>query len=203
MSAESLRQRQATLARHAIFEALVQHLERGDADEIAMEDLAVEAGVSRRTLYRYVPTRAELLAAASEWIRSNVLQLPIEIGDEGIARSFRTAAAQLQARPQLARALLRSTTGQALRRGYRSARVDAIRRAMRREVPNAAASRREMDGAAAVLSYLCSSTAWITLQADAGLSADQAQAAVAWAIETLLARLRDGAPPSPKRGGKR
>ena len=203
MPTESLRQRQATLARHAIFDALVRHLEQGDADEVAMEDLAIEAGVSRRTLYRYFPTRADLLAAASDWIRTDVLQLPIEIGDEGIAQSFREAAAQLEARPQLARALLRSATGRAVRRGYRSARVEAIRRALRREVPNGSASKREMDGAAAVLSYLCSSSAWITLQDDAGLSADQAQAAVEWAIETLLARLRDGGSPSPKRGGKR
>jgi AcrR family transcriptional regulator len=203
MPTQSLRDRQAALARQAIFEALVRHLERGDADDVAMEDLAVEAGVSRRTLYRYFPTRAALLEAAADWIRSDVLQLPIEIGDEGIARSFRAAVAQLEARPQLARALLRSATGRALRRGYRSARVDAIRRALKREVPNASASRREMDGAAAVLSHLCSSSAWIALQDEAGLSADQAQGAVEWAIETLLARLRDGAPPTPRRGGKR
>jgi AcrR family transcriptional regulator len=203
MPTATLRQRQAALARQAIFEALVLHLERGDADEVAMEELAVEAGVSRRTLYRYFPTRADLLSAASDWIRDEVLQLPIEIGDEGIAHSFRQAAAQLEARPQLARALLRSATGRAVRRGYRSARVDAIRRALRREVPDTSASRRELDGAAAVLSYLCSSSAWITLQDEAGLGADQAQAAVEWAIETLLARLRDGAPPTPRRGGKR
>jgi AcrR family transcriptional regulator len=201
MSTESLRRRQAALARTAILEALVQHLEQGDADDLAMEDLAADAGVSRRTLYRYFPTRADLLAAASDWIRNDVLQLPIDIGDEGIAASFRQAAARLQERPQLARALLRSATGREVRRSYRSQRVDAIGRALRREVP--AASKREMEGAAAVLGYLCSSNAWITLQDDAGLSADRAQAAVEWAIETLVARLRTGAPSPPQRGGKR
>lgn len=200
MKIVSLRERQAALARRAIFEALVRHLEAGDADDVAMEDLAREAGVSRRTLYRYFPSRADLLAAAADWIRDDVLRLPVEIGSEGIAESFRLAASRLADRPPLARALLRTTTGRALRRGYRSARVAAIRRALRREVPGLAA--REMKRAAPVLSLLCSSDAWVTIQDEAGLDARSAQAAVEWAIETLLAHLRDGTPPRPK-GGKR
>lgn len=190
MPVDSLRHRQAALARGAILDALVRHLEAGDADDVAMEDLAREAGVSRRTLYRYFPARADLLAAAADWIRDEVLQLPIEIGDEGIAGSFRIAAARLQRQPGLARALLRTTTGRAVRTGYRSARVDAIRRALRRDIPGL--PRRELDRAAAVLGYLCSSSAWITIQDESGLDAPAAQAAVVWAIESLLARLRDG-----------
>jgi AcrR family transcriptional regulator len=185
-----LRHRQAALARQAILEALLGHLSAGDADDVAMDDLAAEAGVSRRTLYRYFPTRATLIAAAADWIRTDVLQLPVEIGDEGIAESFRRAAAKLQRHPQLARTLLRTSTGRAVRAGYRSARVDAIRHALRREVPGIA--RGTLDRAAAVLGLLCSSNAWITIQDESGLNAASAQAAVVWAIETLLAQLRDG-----------
>ena len=202
MPASPLRERQASLARTAIFEALVHHLESGDADDIAMEDLAQEAGVSRRTLYRYFPTRSALLAEAAEWIRDELLQLPVEIGDEGIAGSFRKAASRLSHRPELARALLRSTTGRMLRSGYRSARVEAIRLALRREVPGL--GRRDIDRAAPILSYLCSSNAWISIQDESGLDTRHAQAAVEWAIEALLAQLRDGATPTPanrKKGG--
>lgn len=200
MSEPSLRERQASLARQAIFEALVHHLEAGDADDVPMEDLANEAGVSRRTLYRYFPTRATLLAEAADWIRSEVLQLPIGIGDEGIAGSFHVAASRLQDRPELARALLRTTTGRAVRGGYRSARVEAIRLALTREVPGL--TRRELDRAAPVLAYLCSSNAWITIQDESGLDARHAQAAVEWAIETLLTRLSDGTT-STRKGGRR
>lgn len=196
----TLRERQASLARSAIFESLVHHLEAGDADDVPMEDLATEAGVSRRTLYRYFPTRSALLAEAAEWVRSDVLELPIDIGDEGIARSFRTAASRLEGRPGLARALLRSTTGRVLRGEYRRARVDAIRRALAREVPGI--SRRDMDKAAPLLAYLCSSNAWITIQDESGLDARHAQSAVEWAIDTLLTRLRDDTTPTRK-GGKR
>jgi len=189
MTTPTLRERQTAFARSAIFAALVRHLEAGDADEVAMEDLAQEAGVSRRTLYRYFPTRAALLAEAAECIRDDVLQLPVEIGEEGIAASFRQAAARVAERPELARALLRTTTGRALRGDFRRARVDAIRAALKREVPGLA--RRDLDRAAPVVSYLCSSGAWITIQDESGLDAPQAQAAVEWAIDALLAQLRD------------
>lgn len=201
MTAPSLRERQASLARTAVFEALVTHLEAGDADEVPMEDLAQDAGVSRRTLYRYFPTRSALLAEAAEWVRDEVLQLPVEISEEGIAASFRQAAERVADRPALARALLRTTAGRALRAGYRSARVEAIRDALRREVPGL--SRRELDRAAPVLTYLCSSSAWISIEDESGLAPRQAQAAVEWAIEALLTQLRDGTTATRKRGGKR
>jgi hypothetical protein len=129
-----------------------------------------------------------------------MLQLPVDIGDQGIAGSFREAATRVAGRPALARALLRTTIGRALRGDYRTARVEAIRRALRREVPGL--SRRDMERAAPVLSYLCSSNAWITIQDEFGLDAGHAQAAVEWAIEALLAQLRDDAVPATKRGGK-
>jgi AcrR family transcriptional regulator len=189
MIGESLRVRQAALARTAILETLVHHLERGDADDLAMEDLAREAGVSRRTLYRYFPTRDELLNAAGEWISSELLQLPIDIGSEGIAASFRDAATRLQRRPRLARALLQTNAGRTARSGYRRKRTDAIRRALKTEAPDA--SPNAVKRTAAVLTYLCSSNAWTSIQDESGLTASNAQAAVMWAIETLIQRLRD------------
>ena len=197
---ETLRDRQADLARTAIFEAMVRHLEAGDADDVAMEDLAREAGVSRRTLYRYFPNRSDLLSATGEWVRAEVLDLPIEVGDEGITENFRAAAAKLAKRPELARALLRTQAGRAVRTGYRDERATAIRRAVRAEVPDL--SRRDLDRAAGVIGYLCSSSAWITIQDETGLDASSAQAAVAWALDVLLARLRAGDHPNSKGGTK-
>lgn len=190
MKTDSLRQRQADVARKAMLEALRRHLEDGDADAVAMEDLAREAGVSRRTLYRYFPSRAHLLEAAGEWIRGEVLQLPIDVGPEGIAASFRDATARMQQHPRLARALLRTQTGQAVRSGSRGERVEAIRRAVQVEAPGASPA--ALEQAAAVIAYLCSSNAWTTMQDESGLDAASAGQAVEWAIETLLARLRAG-----------
>lgn len=195
-----LRDRQSAVAIHAVFEALVRHLETGDVDEISMDDIARDAGVSRRTLYRYFPTRTDLLAAAGDWIRDEFLGLPVEIGDEGIVGSFRAAAKRLEQHPRLARALLHTATGRTVRSGYRGERADAIRRAVQREVPGLA--RGELDRAVGVLTYLCSSRAWIAIQDDSGLSAAAAQSAVVWAIESLLAQLRASAHAKLK-GGQR
>jgi AcrR family transcriptional regulator len=200
MLTKSLRARQSALARTAVLEALLRHLEAGDADDVSMDDLAREAAVSRRTLYRYFPTRDSLLADAAQWIRDDVLQLPVAIGEEGIVESFRRAGVRLQEHPSVARALLRTETGRAMRTGYRADRVIAIRDALKREVPGL--SKRELDRGAGVLTYLCSSSAWITVQDESGLDAPSAQAAVAWAIEALLARLRESVH-AKQTGGKR
>ncbi|MBX6366219.1 MAG: TetR/AcrR family transcriptional regulator [Gemmatimonadetes bacterium] len=198
MKAEALRTRQAAVAREAILQAFVSHLEAGGADELTMDQLAREAGVSRRTLYRYFPGRPALLAAAGEWISAEVLELPTEIGPEGIAASFRAAAARLERRPALARALLRTETGRAVRSGHRAAQVRAMREAVRAAAPTAPAG--EVERAAAVLACLCGSNAWATIQDEAGLDAASAQAAVEWAIDALLARLRQDAG-SPRDAG--
>lgn len=185
---DTLQARRAALAREAILDALVAHLEAGDADAVAMEDLAQEAGVSRRTLYRYFPTRADLIAAAGDWVRSHVLKIDPNIGDGGIAESFRKGAARVQARPNLARALLATESGRAVRGTFRGARAEAIRREVRAMAPSL--PRREAENAAAVLTYLCSLQAWVSMQQESGLTPDRAQEATLWAIDVIQNELQ-------------
>src|SRR5690242_21800086 len=111
MTVPSLQERRAALAREAILEALVAHLEAGDVDTVGMEDLAREAGVSRRTLYRYFPTRADLIAAAGDWVRGHVFNIDSGIAEGGIAASFRAGTERMRGRPKLARALLATESG--------------------------------------------------------------------------------------------
>ena len=183
-----LQDRRAALGRDAVLDALVAHLEAGDADAISMEDLAREAGVSRRTLYRYFPTRADLTAAAADYVRGKVLAIEPGLAAGGIAASFRTGVARSQARPRLARALLASESGRAVRGGFRKARVDAIRREVAALAPHL--SKREAERAAAVLTYLCSLNAWVSLQDESGLSPERAQEAILWAIELVEKNLQ-------------
>jgi AcrR family transcriptional regulator len=183
MTTLTLQDRRAALAREAILETMVAHLEAGDVDAIGMEDLAREAGVSRRTLYRYFPTRNDLIAAAGDFVRGEVFKIDPAIGDGGITASFRAGTARMEKRPQLARALLRTESGRALRGSFRAARVAAIRRDVRDRAPGL--SRIKAERAAAVLTYLCSLQAWVSLQEESGLSPERAQDAVIWAIEII------------------
>jgi AcrR family transcriptional regulator len=183
-----LQSRRSALAREAILDALVAHLEAGDIDDVAMEDLAKEAGVSRRTLYRYFPTRADLVAAAGDWVRGNVFKLEPKIAEGGIAESFRKGAASMQTRPNLARALLATESGRAVRGSFRTARAEAIRKEVRAKAPGL--SRREFENAAAVLTYLCSLQAWVSMQQESGLSPERAEEAALWAIDVIQNELQ-------------
>ena len=184
-----LRDRQAKLARAAILDALMARLEREDADELSMEALAADAGVSRRTLYRYFPTRELLYAAAGERIE-RLLDLPTDVtgGAEGISASFAHASRQLQRRPALARAMVRSRVGTAVRSPLREKRRAAIEEAVGETTVDLPVH--ESRRAAAVVAHLCSSATWIDLQDEAHLSPDESRQAIVWALDTLIGDLR-------------
>jgi AcrR family transcriptional regulator len=184
-----LRDRQAELARTAILDALIARLEREDADELSMEALGADAGVSRRTLYRYFPTRELLYAAAGERIERQ-LELPTEVagGADGISASFAHASRQLQRRPALARAMVRSRVGSAVRSPLRENRRAAIERAIGEATVGLSVE--ESRRAAAVVAHLCSSAAWIALQDEADLSPEESREAITWALDTLVGDLR-------------
>jgi AcrR family transcriptional regulator len=171
-----------------ILDALVARLEREAPRDIPMDELARDAGLSRRTLYRYFPSRETLLAAAEELIVQR-LGLPITIdGPEAISASFRESSHRLERHPALARALRQITVGPDLRPPLRARRVAAIEGALEpltRDLDVAEARR-----VAAVISYLCSSAAWVTIGDESGLPGDEVRAAVTWAIETLLTDVR-------------
>jgi AcrR family transcriptional regulator len=184
-----LRDRQAWLAREAILEALRERLEREEPEAISMGDLADSAGVSRRTLYRYFPSRDELFAAAGEWIYGRLgITTEISGGADAIAPSFDDASRRFEKHPRLVRALLRSTVGRAVRSPLREQRVRAIETALA-EVTEGL-SPRDAAHAAALIAHLCSSATWVALQDDEGLSARGSRAAIRWAIQTLVGDLR-------------
>lgn len=183
-----LRERQAQQVREAVLEATLAALEGRAAEELSMADIARAAGVSLRTLYRYFPDRAALMEAAGERLYAS-LGVPVAIGGaDEIASSFREAARRLSDRPRLARLLVQTRAGQAVRAGLRVKREAAIRAALEpltaKLEPGAAAR------AAAVLAHLCSSAAWVAVADASGLPDAEAQEAVAWAIETLVEALK-------------
>lgn len=178
--------------RVAVLDAVVAQLEERSVDDIAMADVASEAGVSLRTLYRYFPDRAALLHAAGEYLYSE-LGIGYDIaGAEEISASFRDAAAKLSARPALARALVRTTAGRAARSAARVQRLEAIRAAL---VPLTDGLDPDFaDRATAVIAHLCSAASWVAVSDDSGLDDDDAQQAVAWAIDTLVEVLQSQRP---------
>src|SRR5581483_10527150 len=126
----SLRERQAGQVRAAVLDAVTAQLESKAVDDISMADVAAASGVSLRTLYRYFPDRGSLLNAAARHVVDS-LGLPMGIGGPGdISASFLDAARRFSARPELARALVRTTAGRAARSSVRPERSEAVAAAL-------------------------------------------------------------------------
>ncbi|HET6916880.1 MAG TPA: TetR/AcrR family transcriptional regulator [Acidimicrobiales bacterium] len=193
----SLRERQAEQLRATILETVIREMETRPVDDLSMGDVAEAAGISLRTLYRYFPDRPSLLSAAGRHVVDS-LDLPIAIeGPDAISASFLDAARRFSTRPQLARALVQTAAGRAARSSARSQRTEAVGLALQSLTDglDPAIARR----AAAVISHLCSLQSWVTIANDTGLDDDESQAAVAWAIDTLIAALQTTQSSTPPR----
>lgn len=191
----SLRERQADQVRLAVLEATLSALDQQAADDVSMADVAGAAGISLRTLYRYFPDRPALLHAAGEHLYRS-LGVPIEIaGPDDIAPSLLDAARRLSERPDLTRTLVRTSAGRTLRSGVRGKRIDAIKAALKPLTDAVAVE--EARCAAAVITHLCSAAAWVLIAGESDLEDAEAQRAVAWAIDALVATLRQDAAAQP------
>lgn len=168
--------------------AVADLLERGEVDELTVPAVAEASGVSLRTIYRYYPTREELLEAAGRWIGEELLGHPYPRDLDEIADLFETGVHDFDQHPGLVRALAFSRLGQQVRGYRRRERLKAIGRILREELPNL--SEQELRRAEAILAYLHNMLAYTTLREEGGLSGEEVAEASGWAIRTLIADLR-------------
>jgi AcrR family transcriptional regulator len=159
-----------------------------DPQDISLPDVAAEAGISIRTLYRYFPTRESLFDAVGDHVVAR-LGLPTEIeGPDDVGRVFLESAALGATSPKLMRALLATTLGRRARSPHRRRRVAAMAGALAPVTSHLSpAEARRRVGA---IVYLASLPAWMTVSEECDISAEEARLGVAWAIETLVDALR-------------
>jgi AcrR family transcriptional regulator len=188
-SGSSLRERQAAVIREAILDALATRLDRDDPDDVAMPQVAADAGISLRTLYRYFPTREAMFDAVGDHVVAR-MGLPQQIeGADDISRVFLDSATRGAQSPELVRAMLWTRLGRRARSPHRRRRVESITAALAEVTSHLAPDEaRRREGA---IVYLCSLPAWITVSEECGLSAEDARLGIAWAIDTLITALRD------------
>jgi hypothetical protein len=85
-------------------------------------------------VYRYYPTREQLLEAAGRWIGDELLQHPYPQTLDEVAELFRVGCRDFDEHPGLVRALALSQLGQNVRGYRRRERLQAISRALRSEL---------------------------------------------------------------------
>jgi AcrR family transcriptional regulator len=188
MTSVSLREQHALATRERILGAVADLLEQGDTDELTVPAVAETSGVSLRTIYRYYPTREELLEAAGRWIGDELLDHPYPRDLDEVADLYQEGARDFDERPGLVRALAVSQLGQHVRGYRRRERLEAIGRSLRTELTEL--SEAELQQAQAVLAYLHNMLAYTSLREENGLSGAEIGEAIGWAIRTLVADLR-------------
>ena len=185
----SLREQQAQLIRELILRAVTELLEGDDPDEISVPEVAQHAGVSLRTVYRYFRTRDELFAAAGEWIGEQLFgDAPFEQTADELGEVFKRVCERFDEAPRLVRAMALSQAGRSVRSHRRARRLASIRNALAEVTDNL--PKQEVREAEAVVFYLESMLAWVTMRDEAGLNGKETGEAIAWAIGTLVADLR-------------
>ncbi len=178
----SLRDQQAELTRELIMRAFQELLRNDHPDAITYPQVAEAAGVSLRTVYRYFPTRADLLQIAAAWFTELTGEVPWDD-----PRTVRDLAAVL---PQIGRLfdehtnVFRALSEIELERPRR----DAVAAAIADVSGNLAPS--EVRGAEAMLGYIRSGRAWLVLHEQYGLAGDEVVATLDWAAGSLLDDVR-------------
>jgi glycosyltransferase involved in cell wall biosynthesis len=69
----NLRDRQREETREQILRAVGRHLESGPLEDLSFADIARDAGVGERTVYRYFPTKEALLGAFWAWLQNQAV----------------------------------------------------------------------------------------------------------------------------------
>jgi AcrR family transcriptional regulator len=188
MTTPTLRDHHAQITRERILAAVAELLERAQPEELTMPDVATASGISLRTIYRYYPTRDDLLEAAGRWIGEQLLESPFPQTLDEIASFFQNASRRFDERPGLVQALALSPIGRRVREARRSRRLEAIRAALEAEVGRL--PEEELRRAEAVLGYLHNMLAYTTMREENGFSGEEVGEACAWATRVLVDDLR-------------
>jgi AcrR family transcriptional regulator len=195
---------QKDLARRLIVESTARVILRTGIHQFSMQEVADEAGVSLRTLYRYFPSRealvdgvgAEIDQALADAGLTTELHGPITpdslatlVGD-----AFRLTA---QRGADLARAwvVINMVTGA---RSTSSRRRDRLVRDVVEDLgPHL--DQFEQDRVFGVIRYLAGSIAWKVMRDDLGMETEELAQAVGWAVRTLLEDVEGGGGPVARR----
>ena len=188
MASPSLRDQHAAVTRTRILSAVAELLEEGDAEELTMPGVAAASGVSLRTVYRYYPTREELLEGAGRWIGDELLGHSYPATLDEVADRFEEGAPDFDEHPGLVRAMALSQLGRRIRGYRRQERLEALARALRDELPGL--PEEELRRAEAVIAYLHNILAYTTLREENGLSGEEIGRTIGWAIRALVEDLR-------------
>lgn len=180
-----LRDQQMQETREAILMALYELMSEEDApDDIAIEAIAQQAGIQRRTVFRHFPAKADLLTAFWPWLNARIGTNVAPETLQDLLDGPKTAFPKFDAHEGAMRAALHSRTGREMRMGTVPARRARFAAALAPAIGSLApADARKVE---ALAHLLFSASAWEALKDYGGLTGTQAGETASWALEVIL-----------------
>lgn len=192
----SLRDQQAEFTRRMLMEAAQRVIDNNSIDDFSIQKVAEEAGVSHRTIYRYFPSRQELLDAFTDWMEDTVdpIQPTIPTKPDDIRQMVLEAFARFDRNAPYFRAgLLLATQGEPIQPHRQAGRDQMVREALADVLEPM--DEAEAQQAYAIIRHLLGAHTWQVMYDRFDLKEGQSGEAVAWAIDVLLEALRQGRGP--------
>jgi AcrR family transcriptional regulator len=188
--AANLRDRQTAATREQILDVAFEMLTRYPHDPFSHEAIARKAGMGARTVYRYFPSRAELLQALWGRLRGATgIRMPT--AEEEVVPFIRSVFQQFENNEALIRAVLNSSISTEVRKtGAIQGRADLTKSLSK--LLSGLPPRRQAQVVAVFLT-IYSGPFWQTLRDRGGLSGPEAQEAAVWTLEALLNAVRSEA----------
>ncbi|MGH8944742.1 MAG: TetR/AcrR family transcriptional regulator [Acidimicrobiia bacterium] len=181
----SLRSRQREFTRRLIVEALAEVIVEKGIHDFSMEEVADRAGVSIRTLYRYFPNRDDLLSGLDEQLQ--ILFTETVGGLDAYDRGLDLIPEMFEVFERdavLVKAFVIYTLATGNQLGTRGERGRRIHDIVDEALPDASPDTRR--STFALVRLLWSSTSWMVLTTELGLSSTEAGETVQLAIEALF-----------------
>jgi AcrR family transcriptional regulator len=184
-----LRHKQMEQTRELIVEALADQVWKEGLADFSVPTVARRAGVATRTVYRYFPTRDDLLDAVSEWIRKRAPEPAQPQSLEDVVRYVRDLYAYFDQNTQLVDLQALPGLGREVQERWRAKRLAAGREALAKWMPEIDDEHERVRRFAPVR-VLLSSRSWLQMTRELGMTSEQAADAACAAIETLLRSYR-------------
>jgi len=182
-----LREKRATQTRERILDGLVRVLAKNGIAELSIPLIAREAGVSIPSVYRYFPTKRDLVAALDEYAHRkgsfDFSELPPMETPDDLADMIPVTFQRREAIEPTLSAAMSSSIGYEMRRSEFRQRARYLAKALRPATENL--SRKEARWLTDIALILNSHACVRAFKDYLGLNTDEASKRVAWAIRML------------------
>ncbi|RMG18375.1 MAG: TetR/AcrR family transcriptional regulator [Deltaproteobacteria bacterium] len=179
-----LREQQMEQTRQLIVDALIEQVWKEGVSDFSVPKVARRAGVSTRTVYRYFPTRDDLLEAISEEMVRRVKEPAPPTDPAELAEFIPVLYRFLDENRAMVEAALRTQLAGEVRDRMRSRRLARMKAALGEELSRL--EEKEARQLVALLRVLGGSTLWRELTTTMGLSNDEAAELMRWAYQAVL-----------------